>query len=47
MVTKEEKAILTRTGAGTPGGELLRYNRRPLAYGHQLRMNPGSTIDRR
>jgi phthalate 4,5-dioxygenase len=37
MMTREENTLLTRTGRGTPGGELLRRYWQPVALSEELR----------
>src|SRR6202012_355104 len=37
MTTKEENALLTQTGPGTPGGDLLRRYWQPVALSAELK----------
>ena len=36
MTTREENELLTRTGPGTPGGELMRRYWHPIALSQEL-----------
>src|SRR5947199_6263581 len=40
VLTKEENELITRTGPGTPGGELMRRYWQPVAVSNEMR--PGS-----
>jgi phthalate 4,5-dioxygenase oxygenase subunit len=37
MTTKDENLLLTRTGPGTPGGEMMRRYWHPIALSHEVR----------